>query len=260
MSPRNSSERFLSAELDRRGDSFPAALSVRSAPASGAVRRNDAARAFLSDDRVSVHEAGHGVAGRACGLSIRLATIDPEVAGEGRAGCVFGTPDDYACKELQEFSDAPLFELVPPCADDFTTDELSFVAELRVKMYARIIQALAGTAAERLFFPDVTPMVATTDVQQAAALAKLIASDLKAAAALLDFARKDSARIVAAHRDQIAALADALIIERTLNGAAIDDILAGVSPAMRAERARRKEWAAMVANVERSGLQMTLRV
>ena len=54
--------------------------------------------------------------------------------------------------------------------------------------------ALAGTAAERLFFPDVTPMVATTDLQQAAAWAKFIGNDLKAAAALLDFARRAGGR------------------------------------------------------------------
>jgi hypothetical protein len=43
-------------------------------------------------------------------------------------------------------------------------------------------------------------------------------------------------------------IADALLIEWTLTGAAIDEILAGVSPAMRAEKLRRKEMATMAAN------------
>jgi len=53
---------------------------------------------------------------------------------------------------------------------------------------------------------------------------------------------------VAARKLQIEAIADALILERTLTGAAIDDVLAGMSPALRAERIRRKKMVTMTTN------------
>jgi hypothetical protein len=63
------------------------------------------------------------------------------------------------------------------------------------------------------------------------------------------------------------AIAAALIEHGTLDAKQIDAIIIAAEsptpvhdPVLRAEKLRRKEWAAMVANVERSGLQMTLRV
>jgi hypothetical protein len=199
--------------------------------------------------RTAGHEAGHVIAAVACGLKIDGATIDPEKAGPGKAGCVWnhlGNPDEV--RPLKEFSDAPLFELVPPCADDFTADEITAAAKLRITLYAQTIQALAGVEGARLLFPDRTPSASATDMQQAVAHAKLIASDLKAALALLDFARVDAARILTVRRRQLEAVSTALFEHKTLDGAEIADILAGRS-------LQRKRWDAMA---ESAALFMTM--
>lgn len=200
---------------------------------------------------ISIHEAGHAVAARACGLSIDRATIDPKVAGPGRGGCVWQTPNNHDCKPLKEFSDAPLFELARPCADDFTAEESRFAAKLIVRFYARTVTALAGTQAELLFYPDRTPMIATTDVQEAQRFSDLVTSTPEESAMLLDHSRTDAARILAARRRQVEAIAGALIERKTLDAADIDDVLSESStPALRTERARRRRWAAMAVSVE----------
>ena len=167
----NSSERFLSAELDRRGDSFRVALSVRSAPASGAGR-DGAARSSLLD--TAEHEARHVVTANVCGLSIAHATIDRKVAPVGAAGCVSLIPDDYSCKPLREFSDRTLRELIgaPPIIDGHVLSR-----ETCTFVFARTIMALA---------PD---RCSDKDLMQATALARVVASD---SAAFLDFSRADN--------------------------------------------------------------------
>jgi hypothetical protein len=216
-------------------------------------------RPVPSDDklrRIAGHEAGHVVADHACGLSIDLATIDPVVARAGRAGCVFGTPDNYDCRPLQEFSAFPLRELMP---EPLIIDGHTISAATCVHCYARTIACLAGTEAERLLFPNRTPMAAGSDIKKATGLASIFAR--AATAAFLNFAIIDAARILAANKHQIEAIAAALLECKTLDGAEIDDILAGMTLAQMAERARRKQMAAMTAGAalftaSHGGLQM----
>jgi hypothetical protein len=219
-------------------------LSVRSALDAASFRRG--AGRVTSDDklrRVAGHEAGHVVADRACGLSIDLATIDPEVAGAGRAGCVFGTPDNFNSKQLWEFSDHTLGELMP---DPLIIDSYRISAATCFHCYARTIACLAGTEAERILFPERTPMDAGSDIKAATGFATVFAH--KATAAWLTFARADAAKILAARKHQVEAVADVLIECKTLDGAEIDNILAGMSLAQMVERARRKQMATMTAN------------
>jgi hypothetical protein len=67
---------------------------------------------------------------------------------------------------------------------------------------------------------------------------------------LLDLARIDAARIVAANIHQMESIAAALIEHKTLDGAEIDQILAGMTPAQRAEKLRRKKWTDTIAGAE----------
>ena len=87
-------------------------------------------------------------------------------------------------------------------------------------------------------------MDASSDIKAATLMARLVTGK---PTALLNLARIDAANLLGARRASIETLADALIIERTLSGAKIADILASMSPAQRAERIRRKQMKAMTA-------------
>jgi hypothetical protein len=205
--------------------------------------------AARSEYVTAFHESGHVVSGTSCGLSIDRATIDPKVAGPERAGCVWLIPDDH-CKFLKEFSDAPLFELVRPCADDFTAEERRSAARLVVRLYARTVTLLAGTQAELLFYPDREPRIATTDVREAERFAVLVAGS--SSASLLDDARADAERILASNKHQVEAVAAALLERKTLDAEEIGDVLS-LTPAQSSERARKRRWAATVASAAAFG-------
>jgi hypothetical protein len=109
------------------------------------------------DKVVAKHDAGHVIVSLVCGLLTDRVSINSN----GRR--TWGHSCDQI-KPLEEFSNAPLFELVCPCADDFTAEEVSLAAKLRIGLYALTVQALAGTQSELLFFPERTPMLAASDV------------------------------------------------------------------------------------------------
>jgi hypothetical protein len=115
-------------------------------------------------------------------------------------------------------------------------------------------------AAERLFFPDRSPsvMVAANDLRAEKYLASLFANQ----AAFLDCARADAEQILTVSRHQVEAVAEALLEHKTLCGAEIDDILSeSLTPALRAERARRRRWtAAMAASAGAFGKGLALRI
>jgi hypothetical protein len=190
------------------------------------------------------HESGHVISAISCGLTIDYVTIIPA---KGYRGYVRLAPEQYTCKPLREFSDNTLHELRRPPLPKIEGQALR--RDTCILLYAYIINRLAGSEAERLFFPyqPTPPMNASNDIKAATYMAGCVTGK---PAALLDLARNDAAKMLAVRKHQIEAVADALMIERTLTGAAIDEILAGVSPAMRAERARRKEWAAITAGAE----------
>jgi ATP-dependent Zn protease len=213
----------------RRTESSPS-----SAEAGGSV--DVIGRAARSEYRTAVHESGHVVTARSCGLSIDGATI---VAEQERAGCVWLTPNNIDCKPLREFSDARFGR---PSIDG---RQLSHTTGVLV--YARTVNMLAGAAAERLIFSD-QACGDQNDLRAAMFYASMFADP----AAFMANARADAERILAARRSQVEAVAAALIERKTLDGAEIDDVLS-LTPAQRLERARRRRWAATVASAGASG-------
>jgi hypothetical protein len=194
----------------------------------------------LKLERIAAHEGGHAIARLACGLSLVGITIDREVArsktaSENTAGCVWGLPDNYACNPLEAFSDVPLHELAG--------EEFSFAT--CVFCYARTISFLAGREAERIFFDQPPDSYSGSDVQAAAFLVTTITNTRKAALVLLDHARIDAARILAARKHQVEIIAAALLEQKTLDGQEIDAILSG-----RPDALRRKRWTATAASAE----------
>ena len=113
-----------------------------------------------------------------------------------------------------------------------------------IQTHARVIELLAGTEAERLLYPDEPPLNAPHDVAEARAHAALICCSHAAGDAFLNYARVEAAELIRLHRHLVQAIADALIERRTLNGAAIDIIIADTSAreALRIERERRAAW------------------
>lgn len=239
MTDLNTGDVFQRPSPVNAGDSFPR---LARPDFSGVVSR----AAFTFDDdelvRVSVHEASHSVAHLTCGIPISLVTVDPAVAGDGRAGCVFGTPDNCDRRPLQEFSNHTLRDLMPePLAIDGHT-----ISDATCTLcFARTIAALAGTEGEKLIFPNRFPMDAASDIAKAKAIATIFAR--KSPATWLHFARVDAANMLAARRALVETIAEALIEHKTLDGATIGDIVAGLSTVQRAERARRKRMIEMTA-------------
>ena|ERR1700730_11294427 len=209
-----------------------------SPPQDAAGSRRRAGSVTLAE-RISKHEACHAIAGISCGFTVTSITINRN------SGSTLSRGGGDEMKPLEEFSQAPLFELVPPCADDFTADEIAAADKLRIGMYGRIILAMAGTAGERIFFPDMAPLPAPSDMQKAMECAKLITTDLKAALTLLDFARADVKRILIANKYQVEIVAAALLKEGTLDAEQIKAVISG-----RPDVLRRKRWDAMAASAD----------
>jgi ATP-dependent Zn protease len=196
--------------------------------------------------RTAVHEAGHVVTALACGLLIDGATIDPEVAGPGAAGCVWLTPDNLDCKPLREFSDASL--------DRPSLDGRLLSSTAGALVYAKTINLFAGAAAERLIFSDQTDGD-QNDVRAATFYANLFPDP----ETFLTRALVDAERILSVNRRQVEAVAAALLERKTLDAEEIEDVIS-LTPAMIAERARRRRWAVMTVNAGSFGKLEPLRM
>jgi hypothetical protein len=184
------------------------------------------------------HESGHVVSAIRCGLEVDRVWVEETGSGRVQLRQVF------ACKPLEEFSDVSLHDLRCPPLPKLEGQVLS--RETCILLFAKIINMLAGQEAERLF-PCQSFMNASSDIKAATFMAGLVTGN---PAALLDLARIDAARIVAANIHQIESIAAALIEHKTLDGAEIDQILAGMTPAQRAEKLRRKTWTDTIAGAE----------
>jgi hypothetical protein len=116
-------------------------------------------------------------------------------------------------------------------------------AEINVHVHARVVDLMAGTAGELLLHPACTPWTAHGDIQQARALAGLICSSEESITANLEFGAKEARAPILRHRAAVLAIAEALMVHRTLDAVMIDNIIAAAP-----ERARRADWAKVVEN------------
>jgi hypothetical protein len=103
---------------------------------------------------------------------------------------------------------------------------------------------LAGTEAERIFYPDAPALPADHDVQEAAAFAGVICSSPEAVAAFLEFAWIEAQAIVRDHQHIVIALANALKVRRSLDAEEIDLLIAAAVEAnlIEDEKKRRLDW------------------
>ena len=87
------------------------------------------------------------------------------------------------------------------------------------------------------------PWIAHSDVREARKIASMVCTSDAAIDAYLAFGLAEAKALVEQHRAAVLAIAEALMLERTLNSEQIDAIIA-TAPAL----ARRAEWARVLEN------------
>jgi hypothetical protein len=102
---------------------------------------------------------------------------------------------------------------------------------------------MSGTAGELLLHPECTPWTAHSDIRQAKALASLICTSEASIDAYLRFGAEEAKALIIQHRAAVFAIAEALMVHRTLDAAMIDAIIASAP-----ERGRRADWAGVMEN------------
>jgi hypothetical protein len=196
------------------------ALAVMPGFSSLARRRGDETAAEVEHDRrlvfdwqLAVHEAGHGVASRVCGLPVAGITILFE---NGHHGAVWAD-DDHRNDAPGETSDpvAALHGLMPKAFDsrDAVAIDLLRVAD-------QIVGLVAGREAE-LQLIGRTLERTEHDIEQARCLATLLCRSPRSVDAYIEFARCEARALLCDHRTAVIALADALLLHRTLDDAEI---------------------------------------
>jgi hypothetical protein len=123
-------------------------------------------------------------------------------------------------------------------------------ADVYAHCLLRITELAAGSEAERMHFGDAWPTL--DDRRQERELASLIASSQESVEALIGFSQLEAASILRRHAHVTAALADALVRQRTLNTAEIAaTISSAIARKMAADEAdRRRQWARRIKNAK----------
>jgi hypothetical protein len=117
-------------------------------------------------------------------------------------------------------------------------------ADMYAHVFLRVTDLRAGTASESLLYPNAEPWVAHSDIRQARKFASIICTSDASIEALLLLGLEEAKSLVHQHRAAVLAIADALMLHRTLDAAMIDTIIecAVAQKAHDDERARRAGW------------------
>jgi hypothetical protein len=209
----------------------------------GSIPNKASGRSAADDWRVSLHEAGHVIVGRALGNELGGVTIIPS---ETHGGLTWGPnhfksgfdgaadDDDIVVPDLAEKIGALM-----PGAGESRSD----VVDIFTYVHIRVTELCAGTASESLLVPDEKPWVAHSDLRKSRAVASLICSSEASIDAYLRFGAEEAKTLIEQHRAAVLAIAEALMVRRTLDAEQIDTIIAAAP-----ERARRAAWAKVLEN------------
>jgi hypothetical protein len=171
------------------------------------------------DRRVSLHESGHILCGKAFGFAVGFATIDPS---GGYAGMVRASADNsFLSPEHVAELCAKVRPLLPAIGESRAD-----IAEFHAHAHCRTIELLAGSESERLFHADDPPLRAEHDLQEARSFAGIICTSPSSVDAFIAYARVEARAMLADHRHVVLALAHGLVARRTLDGDQIDAIIA----------------------------------
>jgi hypothetical protein len=216
-----------------------------SAPISNPDASDSVDRSELDDWRVSLHEGGHTVVGRALGSEVGGCTI---IEGPDFSGKTWGPLGNSA--RLSSVDEQPdLCEKIAHLMPAFG-EPRSGAADIFAHVHVRIVDLMAGTAAETVLHPDCPPWTAHSDIRQARSLASIICTSESAIDFYLKFAAEEAKALITTHRAAVLAIAESLMIHRTLDSTQIDEIIAQAMAykIMKIEIERRKRWATTLAN------------
>jgi hypothetical protein len=213
---------------------------VAASDSTGLIGRSHAhdevGRSELDDWRVALHEAGHTVVGRSLGSEVGGVTIVPS---ETYGGLTWGPTGNSA--RLSSVEETPdLCEMIAGLMPSFGEPRVN-AAEVFAHVQVRVTDLMAGTAAETLLHPQCAPWVAHSDIRQARKLASIICTSEASIDAYLRFGAEEAKALIEQHGAAVLAIAEALMIHRTLDTEQIDTIIAGAP-----ERARRVDWAGVL--------------
>jgi hypothetical protein len=235
-------------QQDRVGSNsfYPDAASVPTASDSFGVvctpRAAGAGRSELDDWRIALHEAGHVVVGRALGEEVGGVTIVP---GPDFGGLTWGPKGNSSrLSSLDEKPDicAKITALMPAFGEPRVN-----AAEIFTYCHVRVVDLCAGTAAETILHPACAPWIAHSDIREARKIASMICTSEAAIDAYLGFGLVEAKALIEQHRAAVLAIAEALMVHRTLDAEQIDTIIA-TAP----ELARRADWALVEGNAAAS--------
>jgi hypothetical protein len=199
-------------------------------------------RSVVDDWRVALHEGGHVVVGRALGCEVAGVTIVPSGNYGGLTWGPMHVRSEFDCSAADEAVVPDLCVMIGSLMPG-SGDSRSEVVDIFSHVHIRVVDLCAGTASETLLYPDDGPWIAHSDIRQARALASLVCSSESAIDAYLLFGLAEAKALIVQHRTAVLAIAEALMIERTLNSEQIDTIIASAP-----ERARRADWAQTCSN------------
>ena len=185
-----------------------------------AARGEFIGRRFLRS--VAIHESGHACASRLCGLRVAGTSIEYRNGHHGATWADDGIRDDDAPGEAVVDLVGRLHERMPKIGearDDVAVDLLRCGDE--------VIALLSGIEAEKRFGGGELLRGTAHDLIEARAVASLLCRSPSSVDAYLAFAEAEAAALLTAHADALMRVADALLIERTILAARIDELIRG---------------------------------
>jgi hypothetical protein len=181
------------------------------------------------------------VVGRALGSEFGGVTVDPGPDFSGKArGPSSSREASIGDNASERDYCAVASQWMPPIGESRRD-----ASEVIVIAHARVIELVAGYAAELLMYPDEPPFLAERDRHVARKFTtSVICRSESAVDAFIDYAGREALALIERYRHVVLALVETLLIRRTLDAVEIDATIAAAlaSEDARAERQRRAEW------------------
>jgi hypothetical protein len=117
-------------------------------------------------------------------------------------------------------------------------------AEVFSHCFTRVVDLCAGTAAETLLHPTCAPWIAASDIREARKTASIVCTSEASIDAYLAFGLAEAKALIEQNRAAVLAIAEALMIRRTLDDPYEIDTIIATAPAL----ARRAEWIRVIEN------------
>lgn len=206
-------------------------------------------RTVAMDCRYSLHEASHALVQRILqGTSIGFVTLTPNaIAAAMCCGPKFDAANLCAADDDDDEEQHWINEILDTLPRE--GEPIIEAADVYAQAHARVTELVAGTAGEEMFCPG-APLYAHSDELCARANASLVCSSRESIERFVDFARAEARSLLRRFDYVVRAIADELLIHRTLDGAEVDAIIAGTisTKAAREEGERRAARNAALAN------------